>query len=230
MTSERKTTANHRNGRKGHGPRSAAGKERARHNALRHGLAALGNGTTIAADDVDFLAAMICDQDDNSELWASAQAIARNELVLRAIREQQIAVIERLRDPAIIALAKRDNTTQLLKQRRAKRRAACKQIKILLPKVLEKYRDRLRPEDLDPSSHLYEFVPWGLLELLEDAATPEEHEKARDRARKKVEQQQRDEHEALKQALPDLIRLDRYERRAWARQLCAIRQFAEQGS
>jgi len=70
----------------------------------------------------------------------------------------------------------------------------------------------------------------GLKVLLEDAATPEEFEKACDRASKRVEQQQRDEHEALKQALPDLLRLDRYERRAWARQLRAFQQFLERGS
>jgi hypothetical protein len=95
--------------------------------------------------------------------------------------------------------------------------------------VLDKYRDRLRPQDLDPSYHLYEFVPLELKVLLEEA-TPEERETARDRARKRVEQHQRDEHEALEQALPDLMRLDRYERRAWARQLRAVQQFVEQGS
>jgi hypothetical protein len=229
MTSERKIAANRRNGRKGHGPRSAAGKERARRNALRHGLAALGNGDAIASDDIDFLAAMICDEDDNSEQWASAQAIARNELVLQAIGAQQIALIERVRDLDTVALAKRDNTRRLVEQRCDKRRAACKQIEILLPKVLDKYRDRLRPEDLDPSVHLYEIVPLGLKVLLEEP-TPEEHETSRDRSRKRVEQQQRTEHEALKQALPDLIRLDRYERRAWVRQLRALQQFVERGS
>jgi hypothetical protein len=95
--------------------------------------------------------------------------------------------------------------------------------------VLDKYRDRLRPEDLDPSSNSYEFVPLGLKVLL-DAPTPEEFETARDRARKRIEEQQRDEHEALKQALSDLIRLDRYERRAWARQLRAFQQFVERCS
>jgi len=229
MTSERKRTANRRNGRKGNGPRSAAGKERASRNALRHGLAALGNGNGIASDDVDSLAFVICDEDDNPELWPLAQAISRNELVLQAIGEQQIALIERVRDPATIALAKRDNTMPLLKQRIAKRKAACKQIEILLPKVLDKYRDRLRPQDLDPSYHLYEFVPLELKVLLEEA-TPEERETARDRARKRVEQLQRAEHEALKQALPDLIRLDRYERRAWVRQLRAFQKFVEQSS
>jgi hypothetical protein len=67
----------------------------------------------------------------------------------------------------------------------------------------------------------------GLKVLLEDAATPEQHEQARDLARKEVEQQQHGEHEALKHALADLNRLERYERRAWARQLRAFRQFVD---
>lgn len=225
MTSERKITANRRNGRKSNGPRSAAGKKRASRNALRHGLAALGKGNAIASDDVDFLASMICDRDEKSELWASAQAIARNELVLQAIRQQQIALIERVRDPDTVALARRDNIVQWAKQRMAQTDAACKKIEVLLPKVRDKYRDRLRPQDFDPRSYPNQLVPWGLKALLEDAATPEEHEQARDCARKRVEQHQRDEHEALKEALPDLIRLDRYERRAWARQLRAFQQF-----
>jgi hypothetical protein len=230
MSSERKITTNRRNGPKSKGPRSAAGKARASRNALWHGLAALGNGNAIASDDVDFLASMICGDDDKPELWASAQVIARNELVLRAIREQQIALIERVRDPATIALAKRHNMVKLAKQRWAQSDAAHNKIEVLLPKVLDKYRDRLRPEDFDPNAYHNELVPWGLKVLLEDAATPEQHEQAGDLARKEIEQQQRDEHEALKQALPDLIRLDRYEGRAWSRQLRAFRQFAEAAS
>jgi hypothetical protein len=34
-----------------------------------------------------------------------------------------------------------------------------------------------------------------------------------------------DEFEALEEAIPDLIRLDRYERRAWSQQQHAIREF-----
>jgi hypothetical protein len=35
----------------------------------------------------------------------------------------------------------------------------------------------------------------------------------------------RDDYEALEAAVPDLIRLERYERRAWSRQKRAIREF-----
>ncbi len=42
------------------------------------------------------------------------------------------------------------------------------------------------------------------------------------RAREQVEAEERDEHEALKEGVRDLIRLDRYERQAWSRQKQAI--------
>jgi hypothetical protein len=39
-----------------------------------------------------------------------------------------------------------------------------------------------------------------------------------------VKRQQRTEYEALEEAIPDLIRLERYERRAWSRQKRAIQE------
>jgi hypothetical protein len=44
-------------------------------------------------------------------------------------------------------------------------------------------------------------------------------------ARKQIEKQERDEYEALQAAVQDLIRLERYERRAWSPQKRAIREF-----
>jgi predicted PhzF superfamily epimerase YddE/YHI9 len=44
-------------------------------------------------------------------------------------------------------------------------------------------------------------------------------------AEKRVKEQERDEYEALEAAILDLIRLGRYERRAWSRQKRAIREF-----
>jgi hypothetical protein len=44
-------------------------------------------------------------------------------------------------------------------------------------------------------------------------------------AKKRVKDQERDDYEALEAAILDLIRLDRYERRAWSRQKRALREF-----
>ena len=46
-----------------------------------------------------------------------------------------------------------------------------------------------------------------------------------ERARKEIEARQRDEHDAFRTAAPDLVRLDRYECRAWSRQKRAIQKF-----
>jgi hypothetical protein len=157
-------------------------------------------------------------------LLAQAQVIAQNEMVLRAIREQQIAVVDRLRDPTAIALTKRDNSLELTKTRSQQARHADKEITQRLPGVLEKYRDRLEPRDFDPNDCPYDLVPLRLKVLLEEPDS-EEEQRALDLARKQIEQQQRDEHEALQEAIPDLIRLERYEHRAWSRQQRAIREF-----
>jgi hypothetical protein len=77
MTSVRQIEANRRNGRKSTGPKSDAGKEQSRRNALRHGLTA---ETVIcrledAEDYKAFEAAIVADYD--------AQSAVERELVLR---------------------------------------------------------------------------------------------------------------------------------------------------
>jgi hypothetical protein len=223
MSSERRTTVYRNNGRRSSGPRTKAGKVRASRNALQHGLAAISQGQSIPSGKIARLADAICGDDSDPALLAQAQVIAQNEMVLRAIREQQIAVVERLREPTAIALTKRDNSLKLAKARSKQTRRAVKEIERHLPSVLEKYRDRLQPEDFDPSP--YDLVPLGLKVLLEEPDSLEEEQRALDLAWKQIEQQQRDEHEAMQEAIPDLIRLERYERRAWSRQQRAIREF-----
>jgi hypothetical protein len=222
MSSERKITASRNNGRTSSGPRTKAGKTRASRNALQHGLAAISHGESIPSGDIARLAKAICRDDSDPALLAQARVIAQNEMVLRAIREQQMAAVERLRDPTAVALAKRDNRLKLAKARSKQARRAEKEIIRRLPSVLEKYRDRLGPDPYCGSTS--DFVPLGLKVLLEEP-NPLEEQGARDLARKEIEQQQRDEHQALEAAIPDLIRLERYERRAWSRQQRAIREF-----
>ena len=151
MSSERKITANRNNGRRSSGPRTKAGKTRASRNALQHGLAAIGHRQSIPSGEIARLANVICGGDSDPTLLAQAHVIAQNEMVLRAIREQQIAVIERLREPTEVALTKRDNRLKLAKARSKQTRRAVKEIARRLPSVLEKYRDRLEPQDFDPS-------------------------------------------------------------------------------
>jgi hypothetical protein len=154
MTSQRKIVANRSNGRKSDGPRSSGGKAKASHNAFRHGLAVINHIETTPSEEVDFLAFLICDENDEPPaLFAQGQVLARSEMALRAIREQQCAVIDRVRNASKVALAKRDYGRKLMMAQFARARLADKRIKSQLPKLLNKYRDRLRPEGFDPKSH-----------------------------------------------------------------------------
>ena len=66
------------------------------------------------------------------------------------------------------------------------------------------------------------IVPIRLKALLEEQ---ELDDQVLELARKRVKEQERDEYEALEAAILDLIRLGRYERRAWSRQKRAIGEF-----
>lgn len=59
MTSKRKTISNRRNAQKSTGPRSELGRQRTRHNALRHGLAvAIGSHPFFTKDIVTLATAL----------------------------------------------------------------------------------------------------------------------------------------------------------------------------
>ena len=255
MTSNRKIEANRRNSRKSCGPRSAAGKSVASRNALRHGLAAITCRHSVPPGEIEQFARALCGGDDDPVLFAQAVKIANNEVSLRAIRAQQVAVIERLREPYIVPFAKKDNSLTLGKARFMEGWLAEWEIEKRLPKVLEKYRDRmglahaavpqnpaswadnlvLDDETLDfyKATDWARFGPWDMIvpvqlkALLQEPDSIDEQtiERARERVKKREQIEGRDEYAALEAAIPDLKRLVRYERRAWSRQKRALREF-----
>jgi len=83
----------------------------------------------------------------------------------------------------------------------------------------EKYKDEIESQGLGARSGI--IVPGSLIFLVEWSDSIEHEE----RARQLVEEQERDEFEALEEAAADLIRLDRYERRSWSQQKRAIGNF-----
>lgn len=97
--------------------------------------------------------------------------------------------------------------------------------------MLERYKGQVpkRPEDW-PDDLDWEWqgplVPDGLKALLEECESEEEMARALAKAERHLREQERDEFEAFESALPDLVRLDRYYRRAWSRQKRAICNFA----
>jgi hypothetical protein len=202
------------------GPRTKAGKIRSSLNALRHGLAVRHPRQTAPAV-VDRLAQAICGSEDDVQLFGAARAIAETEIVLTAIRQQKIIVIERLKEATAIALRKGDNSFDLAKARFLQAWLEYREIQSLVPQVMQKYDLKMPPEVIGG-----DFVPLQIKLLLpEEDPTEEEERRALDLARSEIRRQQRNEYEALEEAIPDLIRMERYERRAWSRHKRAIREF-----
>jgi hypothetical protein len=106
--------------------------------------------------------------DQDPVLFTAALAIAENELVLDAIRRQKIIVIERLRETTSIALRKGDNSLTVAKARFLQAWLAHREIGLLVPKVMKKYRDQLTPAVEGD----YGVVPIRVKALLEDAIAP----------------------------------------------------------
>jgi hypothetical protein len=225
MTSERQIAANRLNGRKSRGPRTTAGKSTASRNAVRHGLAAIRYRQPIETADLARLAKALCGSDEDPALYKQAVVIASHELVLRAISAQQIAVVERLRDPSAVALAKGDNSLQLAKARSVKGKLAYAALIALRDRLLEKYKNELKPiRHPDVVSEIEEAFP----PHLEDKGSELGAEEIRQQKGRLYDEDcigERDESAAMEEAVSDLLRLNRYERRAWSRQRRAIFAF-----
>ena len=217
MTSTPRVEANRRNCRNSSGPRSAAGKAIASRNARRHGLTARMHRPPTPTGEIERLARAICGQDQDPLLFGAAVTVAENYYLRRTIDEQRIAVIERLRDTTAIALAKGDNSFVLAKAKFMQAWISHREIESQLPKLLKKYN--CTPND---GSKHDDIVPIKLKALLEEDDSAEAGERALKDAHQHVKDQERAECDALEEALPDLKRLERYERRARSQQKRAI--------
>jgi hypothetical protein len=230
MTSERKIAANRLNAKKSRGPRTAAGKFLASRNALRHGLRAVTHRQPTPWKKIERFAKAICGADNDPSLFEQACIIAENDFVLRAIHAQQLAVVERVREVTSIALEKGDNSLELAQARFLQAEQAYEVIGLLRDRLLLKYKDEL-PEPIATAGSEFEddhFFPLHLRVFLldkEEASDPAKKREPTDGNQAAERPKERDESAALEEAAPDLIRLDRYERRAWSRQKRAIREF-----
>ena len=191
-------------------------------------------------------------QDNDPALFAQAMQIAQNEMDLREIHAHQVYVIERLREPYQVPFAKKDNSLELGTARFMEDWLAEWEIRKRLSNVLEKYRERMglahaaTPQNPAPwaddlvldaeTLNYYKATDWArlgdgdMIVPIRLKALVEEQEvddQILQLAEKRVKEQERNEYEALEAAILDLIRLGRYERRAWSRQKRAIRKFME---
>jgi hypothetical protein len=173
LASERQIAANRRNACQSGGPRSWAGKQRARRNAYRHGLS-VGIGTSPAfAKQLDSLARKIALETETD--LKRARAVAEAELDLARVRRAKVSLIER-----VWTFGDLESASLFSSPAEA----------IRLLKALE--RDGVaRSEPIDRSASMPSAEP--------------------DRVA-----------EAIRRVLPEIVKLDRYERRAAARRDRAV--------
>jgi len=202
VTSARKVAANRNNGRKSRGPRTAAGKVKASRNALRHGLSTISYDNPAVAPDIEQMAKAICAGDPDPLLFEQAVQIAETALVLRCVSAERVAVIERLRKGTAIALAKGDNSMALAK-------ATVKESELAWDEL-----DRIRAR-------------FGIIDEFAPPHVYDEMERLPPQIGWPTTIAERDETDALCEAVPDLERLARYERRALSRRKRALERFIE---
>jgi hypothetical protein len=179
MASERQIAANQRNARKSTGPRSRAGRKRARRNAYRHGLGVSITSSAAFAEQLDKLARKIAGDTENAMLLERARAVAQAELELGRVRQAKVALIARAMAFGTLELPPRINKTRLI---------------IRWLKAYERYLPV--PKPIDHSATMPSQEP--------------------DRSA-----------EAMRRALPELLKLDRYERRASAMRDRAVYDLAK---
>jgi hypothetical protein len=201
MTSARKIAANRINAQRSCGPRSTVGKGRVSSNAFRHGLAALKHFDAMRPRDIDLMARALCGDDIDPLLFEQAHVIAESDLLLHCVRAERIAVIERLRDVTALPLAIRDDSLARGKARLLEMDLAAAELERLQAKF-----DAMTAEEQTKLREEYDRE----LDELESKPAPVE---------------ERDEVDAMREAMPDLERLARYERRAWSRRKRAMRNF-----
>jgi len=205
MTSAKKVAANQSNGRKSRGPNTSTGKARASRNARRHGLATFAAKDPAMSASIKEMVDAICDGDDDPQLRQQAILIAESELWLSCIKREKLAAIERLRDATVYAVTP-DTSLARGKARLRLFDVACAQVD-----VIQKLVDETTAAGRDPER---EPLPPEL-----EAAWPPPWVKV------VAEGAERDECEALKEAIGDIERLLRYEQRAWSMRKKAMRGF-----
>jgi hypothetical protein len=152
---------------------------------------------------IDLMARAMCGDDIDPLLFEQAQVVAESELVQRCVRAERIAVIERLRDVTAFPLAARDDSMA---------RAKARVLEMDLAEAeLERMQARFDAMTAEERTKLQEEYYEDLEELDSKPAVIAE----------------RDEVDAVREAMPDLERLARYERRAWSRRKRAMRNFID---
>ena len=232
MTSERKIAANRLNAKKSREPRTAAGKSLASRNALRHGLRAITHRHPTPSSEIERFAKAICGADNDPLLFEQA-CIYRRERLRAACHPCATARRGRAGTGDYGHRAGKGRQQPCVWQRQDLSTAGCAydELVALRDKLLLQYKDEL-PDPIETQVDdlvgcYAQLVPEHLREFLLDKEEASDQMEKEAGVRKQADERinERDEFAALEEAAPDLIRLDRYERRAWSRQKRAIRDF-----
>ena len=157
MTSPAKIAANRRNARRSTGPRSAAGKARARRNAFRHGLATPASLDHAAMDRIDNLVDALTIDVHSQLQFQLATVAAEAQAEIERVRQTKVNLVNRasahLRDDAAgllssgerAALAFAGKAEVLMACERYERRAISRRNRAL--RALAKLQRELRREE-----------------------------------------------------------------------------------
>ena len=229
MTSQKRILANRLNAKKSTGPRTSWGKSRASGNAWRHGWAVANTVPSPVSGEVERMAKAICGEDASPALYEQAVIMAECEMVLLKLRAARVAIIRgdsivgrKLEKPnqescfwanelmlAMEALAGGElrPAINLVKGQTRVLRDAITRVTKAKGKIGAKEADRGDAEESFPTP----------------ATNLDTSVRASDEGRDSGEA--RDEVYELQRALPELVTLERYERRAMSRRKRAMRMF-----
>jgi hypothetical protein len=215
VSSQAKIVANRANGGKSRGPRTSAGKSNSNRNAFRHGLAAITRKDPEIFAEIEPVAKAICNGATDPLLFEQALIIAGNGFVLNCVQTEWIAAIERHRDRTATPLATGD-----LGFARAKARLA-------RAKLTYQMRVESAGKDAAASNAASSNAVPTSAASTHEALVRQRERATSEQAGRVTSTLGRDEFDAMRSAMPDLDRLERYRRRAWSRLRRAIRRFIE---
>jgi hypothetical protein len=209
LSSPAKIEANRRNGHKSRGPHTAAGKLRSSRNALRHGLAAISRHNPECLPEIERIANALCEGDTDPLLFEQALIFAENDYILRCVRSEGLAAIERMRDPTATPFTKPGEALARAQARFRQAKHAYEQLLAAKAK-----NAAINSKDRHPETSSTNNLVTGTRSSSEPIREPKPLAL-------------RDEFDAMRLALPDLKRLERYERRGRSGRKRAIRDFIE---
>ncbi len=217
MSSEKKVAANRRNAKRSAGPRTARGQSRSSRNALRHGLSAITLHNPAFFPQIERIAKLIGGEGAKPKQYEQALIIAECQVIISAVRAARLTAIKRRilkpghekRLPGFPSNEEWTDAIEALKNGRP--REATKLFYRTAHSVRGFTEHLVTAADQDGAE-----ASSKLLRILE--SLPEKPEAP-------LSPQMRDEVAAFQHALPELLALERYERRALSRRRRAIRNY-----